>query len=254
MKPSVDVDLGDLTPSAEDVAELREGGVDAGMDHAAGHEKMMMEAQATEARPQAVDQGTEDRPPDRPPLEVVSEDPMQAVMTDGSGRRSLGEKEARILRRKIQRLLLIRHCSTCPFLPPAPGDETHDEEGSVVWTCPRTSHCARGKALCTHIRTCRDERCGYKWCLTSRDVLGHYKSCRDARCAVCGPVRALDRDEARRRHRRRASDDSSIETIDDAGWLADSLEEEKGEGAGRPSPPIAGLCPERADGGFPAAA
>ena len=33
-------------------------------------------------------------------------------------RETSSEKEQRILRRKIQRLLLIRHCSTCPIPPP----------------------------------------------------------------------------------------------------------------------------------------
>ncbi|KAL9180990.1 hypothetical protein ACHAXT_009795 [Thalassiosira profunda] len=120
-------------------------------------------------------------------------------------------KERRIVRRKVQRLLLIRHCSTCPV-----PNTSREGRSSPVQACPATSHCAEGKALCAHIRTCRDDKCTFKKCRTSREVLGHYKSCTDKYCDVCGPVRAADKG----RHRRQRSDDnSSIETIDDAFWL-----------------------------------
>lgn len=150
-------------------------------------------------------------------------------------------KEQRILRRKIQRLLLIRHCSTCAIPPPPVSglpdrcgpcedevdnnaDSAPPQASSNVVVCPVTSHCAEGKALCAHIRTCQVEDCKYKKCLTSREVLGHYRDCRDRACEICGPVRALDR----RHHRggprgnnqnQRRKSDSSIETIDDEGWL-----------------------------------
>ena len=187
---------------------------------------------------------------DESPLPYHPQDEERRVMQQyeqGGGRSNTGkddearrdEKEQRILRRKIQRLLLIRHCSTCkvPHLPPPPfasssgndavplfqGDKPTTTKpppaqrpSGVITTCPVTSHCAEGKALCTHIRTCRDPNCNYKKCLTSRDVLGHYKSCKDDRCEICGPVRSLDRRQRRRTYR---SDDSSIETIDDESWL-----------------------------------
>lgn len=162
-----------------------------------------------------------------------------------SKRESSSEKEQRILRRKIQRLLLIRHCSTCPIPPPPlvkipalplssrardpPGYNARED--SVVPTskltctiCPVTSHCAEGKALCAHIKTCNRRDCTYKKCMTSREVLFHYKNCRDVSCEICGPVRALDRkhktdDAVERQRSTRRKSDSSIETIDDIGWL-----------------------------------
>jgi len=149
------------------------------------------------------------------------------------------EKDQRILRRKIQRLLLIRHCSTCPVPPPsrkvpppplvahAPtglcspcgdNDEGKNRQASHQG-CPVTSHCAEGKALCAHIRTCKLGNCTYKKCLTSREVLGHYKNCKNRFCEICGPVRALDRKKDQKGGPQRRRSDSSIETIDDEGWL-----------------------------------
>lgn len=158
---------------------------------------------------------------------------------------SPSEKDQRILRRKIQRLLLIRHCSTClisnvPTRIASPSDQCGICDANSGETipraklnqprscaiCPVTSHCAEGKALCAHIRTCKLENCTYKKCLTSREVLGHYKNCTVVSCEICGPVRTLDGSSRENngpggtyRKQRRASDCSSIETIDDEGWL-----------------------------------
>jgi len=116
------------------------------------------------------------------------------------------EREERIIRRKIQRLLLIKHCSTCRHqgtpvneihIPQSsapdickPCDETEpDYTSSMLDVCPVTSRCAEGKALCAHIRTCKLPDCKYKWCITSREVLGHYMSCKDPTCRICEPVR-----------------------------------------------------------------
>lgn len=114
------------------------------------------------------------------------------------------EKDQKLVRRKIQRLLLIRHCTQCskPFSNSAPG-----------YFCPVTSHCAEGKALCAHIKTCKLDDCTYEKCLTSREVLGHYMKCKDLGCMVCGPVRSRDKE------RNQKNDDDSIETIDDFEWL-----------------------------------
>jgi hypothetical protein len=99
-------------------------------------------------------------------------------------------KDQDIIRRKVQRLLLIRHATRCN----APTHSTESKvDGSVEYVCPVTSHCAEGKRLASHIRTCRDTNCQYKWCLTTRDVLGHYRNCRERKCQVCGPVRAMHR-------------------------------------------------------------
>mmetsp|Transcript_13111 Transcript_13111/g.22473 ORF Transcript_13111/g.22473 Transcript_13111/m.22473 type:complete len:710 (-) Transcript_13111:204-2333(-) len=167
-------------------------------------------------------------PPDPPEANAPQDQASRVVpKLKGSQRarqETPSEKDQRILRRKIQRLLLIRHCSTCP-IPPRPlatattlegrGSMVLDEPTKSRWinVCPVTSHCSEGKALCAHIRTCKLEDCKYKKCLTSREVLGHHKNCRDVACKICGPVRALNS------QRRRRKSDSSIETIDDEGWL-----------------------------------
>jgi hypothetical protein len=101
-------------------------------------------------------------------------------------------KRKDLIRRKVRRLLLIRHATRCKV--PLPTSE-YNANGSNVCMCPVSSHCADGKRLASHIRKCRDVKCQYKWCLTTRDVLSHYKSCRDRKCEICGPVRAMHRRE-----------------------------------------------------------
>lgn len=157
------------------------------------------------------------------------------------------KKDQRILRRKIQRLLLIRHCSICRISPlalaaPSSPDQcaTCEDDGETSpfaqltttahgAVCPVTSHCAEGKALCAHIRTCKLENCNYKKCLTSREVVGHFKNCRDMACEICSPVRALDRRHkghiADSKQRRGSDCNSSINTIDDEGWLDTNMVE-----------------------------
>ena len=96
------------------------------------------------------------------------------------------KKDQDIIRRKVQRLLLIRHATRCKV----PINSDPNADGSQV-LCPVTSQCGEGRRLASHIRKCRDINCQYKWCLTTRDVLGHYRSCHDRRCEICGPVRAM---------------------------------------------------------------
>ena len=156
----------------------------------------------------------------------------------GRKKDDLVEKEKRILRRKIERLLLIRHCSTCTFslplrvetpclMPSSPTDQRTSldvdrdyfsvaEPTQLLPVCPYAD-CAEGKALCAHIRTCKLAKCSYPRCLTSREVLGHYKKCRDGSCEICAPTRALDREH--NEHRKCNSSASSIGTIDDTDWL-----------------------------------
>jgi len=129
------------------------------------------------------------------------------------------EKHRRIVRRKVQRLLLIKHATCCPVpLPPensvSPNSQTartsnassgangldilasamaasgNSTQQNNRYVCPVTSHCAEGKALCAHIRNCKSADCKYKKCLTSREVLGHYISCRDRGCEICSQVRS----------------------------------------------------------------
>jgi hypothetical protein len=158
----------------------------------------------------------------------------------GSKKDDRMEKEKRILRRKIERLLLIRHCSTCSFPLPlhveipclmesSPTDQRNsldfDRNGipsvaaltQLPQMCPKAD-CAEGKVLCAHIRTCKLEKCIYPRCLTSREVLGHYKKCRDHSCEICGPTRALDR-----KYDKHGNGESSIDTIED--WLSINDEE-----------------------------
>ncbi|KAL7495383.1 hypothetical protein ACHAWT_003809 [Skeletonema menzelii] len=105
-----------------------------------------------------------------------------------------------LLRRKIQRLLLIRHCTKCSIrsIPLPPNVKAVD----TGYFCPVTSRCAEGKALCAHIKTCKLDDCTYKKCLTTREVLGHYINCRDVGCKICGPVRSRDK-----RRRNQMNDD-----------------------------------------------
>ncbi|KAL7463892.1 hypothetical protein ACHAXS_004245 [Conticribra weissflogii] len=129
------------------------------------------------------------------------------------------EKHRRIVRRKVQRLLLLKHATCCPIpLPPGnfaclnpptanPTNVSSCANGLDVlasatvasgsniqqinqYICPVTSHCAEGKALCAHIRNCKRNDCKYKKCLTSREVLGHYIHCRDRLCEICSQVRS----------------------------------------------------------------
>lgn len=84
--------------------------------------------------------------------------------------------------------VLMRHATQCKVPLPSAGE-------SNEYTCSVTTHCAEGKMLANHIRKCKEMHCKYKWCLTTRNVLGHYRSCRDRKCQICGPVRALHRQE-----------------------------------------------------------
>lgn len=104
---------------------------------------------------------------------------------------SIEERQSELVRRKIQRLLLIRHCTKCSIrsisLPP------NVNAIDTGYFCPVTSRCAEGKALCAHIKTCKLANCTYKKCLTTREVLGHYINCKDRGCKICGPVRTRDK-------------------------------------------------------------
>jgi len=128
------------------------------------------------------------------------------------------KKDLDIIQRKVRRLLLIRHATRCKVpLPPS----TFDAGDSSAYVCPVSSHCAEGKRLASHVRKCKDASCEYKWCLTTRDVLGHYRSCRDRKCQICGPVRAMHVHDAKLvSHRyQRSKSENSMETIEDKEWL-----------------------------------
>ena len=104
----------------------------------------------------------------------------------------IDDSQDELIRRKIERLLLIRHCTKCSIRSKNIADPGY--------FCPVTSRCAEGKALCAHIKKCKRADCTYKKCLTTREVLGHYMKCRDASCKICGPVRSRDK---RRRNQKK---------------------------------------------------
>lgn len=99
--------------------------------------------------------------------------------------RVIDDSQDELIQRKIERLLLIRHCTKCSIR-----SKNITDPG---YFCPVTSRCAEGKALCAHIKKCKRADCTYKKCLTTREVLGHYMKCRDASCKICGPVRSRDK-------------------------------------------------------------
>ena len=70
--------------------------------------------------------------------------------------RSESERENEQIRRKQQRLLLLRHASRCQH-----------EAGK----CPVTPHCASMKRLWEHITHCKYRSCTVQHCLSSRYVL-----------------------------------------------------------------------------------
>eukprot|EP00804_Cyclotella_cryptica_P004793 CCRYP_004885-RA/>CCRYP_004885-RA protein AED:0.89 eAED:0.66 QI:0/-1/0/1/-1/1/1/0/568 len=137
------------------------------------------------------------------------------------------KKDLDIIQRKVRRLLLIRHATRCKVpVPPS----ASDADDSSVYVCPVSSHCAEGKRLASHIRKCKDVSCEYKWCLTTRDVLGHYRSCRDRKCQICGPVRAMHVHDKKHEEQKedqetcsnsyqRSKSENSMETIEDKEWL-----------------------------------
>lgn len=94
--------------------------------------------------------------------------------TSSSSSANKNDAEWQKIRHKQQRLLLLRHASSC-----------RHEAGK----CPVTPHCASMKRLWEHIAHCKNQSCSVQHCLSSRYVLSHYRRCKDARCPACGPVR-----------------------------------------------------------------
>lgn len=92
-------------------------------------------------------------------------------------------KEEEIKRQKRARLFLLRHASKCRSKP---GE------------CERTTHCDEAKALWEHLPNCKDKKCKYPHCFSSKYVLTHYHRCANRDCDVCRPVR-----DARKRDLRR---------------------------------------------------
>lgn len=141
--------------------------------------------------------------------DLEEEQPNRAMIQD-----SQSEEDQILVRRKIQRLLLIRHCTKCSVrsipLPPLALPSPSSNRTPAGYFCPVSSHCAEGKALCAHIRACKLDDCTYKKCLTTREVLGHYMKCRDSGCKICGPVRSRDK---RRRNQMKGDDGIDIDWL-----------------------------------------
>lgn len=86
------------------------------------------------------------------------------------------EQESEVtIKAKQQRLFLLYHSQKC-----------QNADGQ----CPVTKNCGKMKQLWLHInKKCKDNRCGFPHCCSSRAILNHYRKCTDAECRVCGPVR-----------------------------------------------------------------
>lgn len=99
----------------------------------------------------------------------------QAAMMQGARPLHTPEQRQQILHQQQQRLLFLRHASKCQHV--------NDK-------CPQGyANCKGMKDLWKHIASCREQRCQYPHCVSSRYVLSHYHKCKDERCPVCGPVR-----------------------------------------------------------------
>lgn len=83
-----------------------------------------------------------------------------------------------ILLHQQQRLLLLKHASRC----------------QEVVRCPVISCCAGVKRLWKHLGICKDRKCSFPHCLSSRYVLCHFRDCEDIHCLICGPVKRNEND------------------------------------------------------------
>jgi hypothetical protein len=81
---------------------------------------------------------------------------------------------------KHQCLILLRHASLCK-----------NEDGQ----CGTTPYCTRIKLLWKHVKICKDIKCIYPDCISSRKVIAHYNKCEDQNCKICGPVQQLIRNK-----------------------------------------------------------
>lgn len=90
-----------------------------------------------------------------------------------------GNFREEVLLQQQQRLLHLRHASKCVH---------------VNDRCPQGVVCCQQmKDVWKHIPTCREPRCQFAHCVSSRYVLSHYHKCRDTTCDVCRPVRSIIR-------------------------------------------------------------
>ena len=97
---------------------------------------------------------------------------------DGRVQRTPEERQY-ILHQQQRRLVDLCHASKCAH---------------VDGRCPRGyPSCKDMKELWRHIAPCREQRCQYPHCVSSRYVLSHYHKCKDKHCSVCGPVRNIIR-------------------------------------------------------------
>lgn len=72
-----------------------------------------------------------------------------------------------------QRILLIHHAMFC---------KNND-------ICSTTPHCSEMGYLWAHIVVCKEEKCKYFRCASTKVVLKHYTFCENVKCSLCTPVR-----------------------------------------------------------------
>ena len=104
---------------------------------------------------------------------------MMSKNWNGSRNRSTkhgGRGDTRIQRQQ-RRLLLLRHSATC----------TDDEKASQQ-PCKVTPCCAEMKTLWKHMEDCKNDKCKFTHCISSRSLLTHYMKCKNLTCPTCGPV------------------------------------------------------------------
>ena len=88
------------------------------------------------------------------------------------------DHKAEILRQQQERLLMLQHASKCT-----------NENG----ICTFSPSCHAMKILWHHIKSCKDNNCETKHCISSKYVLSHYSNCKDSTCERCFPVREVMR-------------------------------------------------------------
>uniref|UniRef100_A0A7R9ZBP3 histone acetyltransferase n=1 Tax=Pseudictyota dubia TaxID=2749911 RepID=A0A7R9ZBP3_9STRA len=82
-----------------------------------------------------------------------------------------------IVAQKQNRLLILRHVTTCPV--------------EIGQRCPVYRCCGEMKVLCEHIKRCKNRSCTTDMCLSSRYIISHYRRCTSASCPVCIPVKRI---------------------------------------------------------------
>lgn len=81
--------------------------------------------------------------------------------------------------RQQRRLLLLHHATLCRI--------------EIGQNCPVSTRCSETKKVCFHIENCRDEKCVFPHCVSSRYLISHFRRCKDDACELCTPVKNVIR-------------------------------------------------------------